>query len=214
MADLADAGAVVLAMDISKEADSIGVRPSDILRQADLPLDLFQRARPTLEPPAFLRLWSALIEAMNSETPGLDLGRAISPEVFSPPIFAASCSPNLVVATERLRRFKPLVGPLVLEPHSTRRGLELTFDALGGVTLADDYIATELVFLVHFARISTRHKIRPIAVEMVNPPIHRAYTDYFKCPLREGPFNRALSCLPIRRCSRCSNPPCRPVSMR
>ncbi|NNJ66651.1 MAG: helix-turn-helix domain-containing protein [Boseongicola sp.] len=173
-------------------ADSIGVRPADILRQADLPEDLFQRERPTLESPAFLRLWAVLTNAMESETPGLDLGRAISPEVFSPPIFAASCSPNLAVAVERLQRFKPLVGPLILEPHNMRGGLELTFDALEGVALPDEYIATELVFLVHFARTATRHDIRPIAVEMVNPPTHPAYADYFHCAVRAGPFNRVV----------------------
>lgn len=173
-------------------ADRLGVRPADILRQADLPEDLFRRDRPTLEAPAFLRLWDALTGVMNSETPGLDLGQAVSPDVFSPPIFAASCSPNLLVATERLQRFKPLVGPLILEPHNTRGGLELTFDAQEGVMLPDEYIATELVFLVHFARISTRHHIRPIAVEMVAPPTHPAYTAYFNCPLREGPFNRVV----------------------
>ena len=173
-------------------ANSIGVRPADILRQADLPEDLFQRERPTLETPAFLRLWDALLDAMNSETPGLVLGRAISPDVFSPPIFAASCSPNLLVAVERLQRFKPLVGPLILEPHNTRGGLEVTFDALEGVTLPVDYIATELVFLVQFARTATRHDIRPIAVEMVHPPTHPAYVDYFHCAVRAGPFNRVV----------------------
>jgi len=173
-------------------ADSLGARPADILRLAELPRDLFNRERPTLGPEAFFRLWAALVEALASETPGLDLGWAISSDVFSPPIFAASCSPNLLVATERLHRFKPLVGPLKLEPHNTRGGLELTFGAEDGVHLPDEFIAMELVFLVHFARISTRHAIRPIAVEMNNPPSHGAYADFFNCAVRDGPFNRVV----------------------
>lgn len=173
-------------------ADRLGVRPADILRHAALPEDLFRRERPTLEHEEFLRLWTVICKEMNSETPGLDLGRAISSDVFNPPLFAASCSPNMVVATERLQRFKPLVGPLILETHSTRGGLEVTFDAESGVRLPDDYIAAELVFLVHFARTATRHDIRPIAVEMVHPPTHPAYGDYFRCHLREGPFNRVV----------------------
>ena len=173
-------------------AASLGVRPADVLRLAGLPEDLFNRERPTLEPDAFFRLWSALVDAMASDTPGLDLGRAVSPEVFSPPIFAASCSHNLAVAAERLARFKPLVGPLILDPHNTNGGLELTFGAEDGVRLPDEFVAMELVFLVHFARQSTRHAIRPIAVEMITPPTHPAYTDYFDCPLRDGPFNRVV----------------------
>lgn len=173
-------------------ADGIGVRPADILRRSGLPEDLFQRERPTLDAPAFSRLWDALMTTMGSETPGLDLGQAFSPEVFSPPIFAASCSPNLLIATERLQRFKPLVGPLILEPHNTRGGLEITIDAEDGVTLPDEYIVMELVFLVHFARISTRHNVRPIAVELIAPPLHPAYSGFFKGPVREGPFNRVV----------------------
>ncbi|CAN0604035.1 unnamed protein product, partial [Ectocarpus sp. 12 AP-2014] len=70
-------------------------RTADVLRRANLPEDLFTRARPTLPTEPFLRLWDALIEVLDTPAPGLVLAQAMSLEHFSPPLFAAFCSPNL-----------------------------------------------------------------------------------------------------------------------
>ncbi|MEK6216407.1 MAG: AraC family transcriptional regulator, partial [Boseongicola sp.] len=130
--------------------------------------------------------------AMDSDAPGLVFGQSISPAAFSPPLFAAFCSPDLSVAAARLAQYKPLIGPLILESHDMVGGLELTFGPEPGVELPDEFIAAELVFLVHLARMAAREDIRPIAVEMRRPPESRAYADFFGHQVRQGPFDRVV----------------------
>lgn len=170
----------------------LGVRPADLLRSAGLAEDMFARDRPTVTPEGFRNLFDALARAIGHEAPGLIVGQAISPEVFSPPLFAAYCCENLAAATRRLSQYKPLIGPLKLESHSMAGGLELTFDAEPGVDLPDEYVAAELVFLVNLARRATRHAVRPVAVEMVRPPRHKGYFEFFGHPVYPGPFNRVV----------------------
>ncbi len=41
--------------------------------------------------------------------------RSVTAEVFSPPIFAALCSANLMQAVQRLAKYKQLVAPMGLD---------------------------------------------------------------------------------------------------
>lgn len=170
----------------------LGLRPAHLLRAAGLPEDLFTRPRPTVSPEGFNRLFDALVNAIDHEAPGLILGQAISPEVFSPPLFAAYCCEDLTAAANRLAQYKPLIGPLKLEAHSMAGGLELTFEAEPGIDLPEEYVAAELVFLVALARRATRYAVRPIAVELVRPPRQKGYAEFFGTPVRPGPFNRVV----------------------
>lgn len=170
----------------------LNVRPADLLRAARLPDDLFTRARPTLETTEFFRLWDALVAALGVPDPGLLIGTAASAETFSPPLFAAFCSTDLSSALSRLKTYKPLIGPLKLDVLDLGIGLEATYGADFGTEIPDEFVATELVFLVHMARLATRHQIRPIAVEMTNPPVVQSYAEFFGLVPREGPFNRLV----------------------
>lgn len=170
----------------------LNLRPADVLRRAELPEDLFSRARPTLQADAFLRLWTTLMDDMGEDAPGLVLARSMSPEVFSPPLFAAYCSPNLTTAVERLALYKPLIGPLRLDVHDTLGGLEITYGVEVAIKLPPELVGAELVFLVNLARMACQKDIRPIAVEMVEAPASNAYEKFFGRPVREGPFNRVV----------------------
>lgn len=168
------------------------IRPADVLRRAELQEDLFSRPRPTLQADGFLRLWTVITDQMAVDAPGLKLAQSMSPQVFSPPLFAAYCSPNLTTAVERLSLYKPLIGPLHLEVHDTAGGLEITFGAEDGIALPAEFIGAELVYLVNLARLASQSDMRPIAVEMVRPPASDAYAKFFGRPVRTGPFNRVV----------------------
>ena len=170
----------------------VGLRSADVLRLADLPEDMFTRERPSLPAERFFRLFQVLADALQTDAPGLALGLAVQPEVFSPPLFAAFCSPDLVSAATRLSQYKPLVGPIRLDVHDMTGGLELTLAGTDGIVFPPEYVAAELVFLVQLARLATRSEIRPIAVEMVSPPSSPAYPRFFGHRLREGPFDRVV----------------------
>ncbi len=57
----------------------------------------------------------------------LAIGRAISFESFEPPLFAATCSPNLNVAARRLAQRKKPIGPmrLAVAQSQTETGLRI-----------------------------------------------------------------------------------------
>ena len=134
----------------------LGVRPADLLRAANLPEDLLSRPRPTLPAGDFARLFETLAAAIGGAAPGLVLGQAMSPEVFSPPLFAAYCSADMETAAGRLAHYKPLIGPLSLYVRMSDQGLDLALGAEPGVDLPSEYAAAELVFLVNLARQATR----------------------------------------------------------
>ncbi len=166
-------------------------RPADLLRMARLPEDLFARHRPVLEPDDYYRFWSTMSEALNSEPSALLLGQTLAQTRFSPPLFAALCSPDLTAALTRLAGYKPLIGPIRLEVHDTMGGLEVTMHA-EDTMLPPEITVAQLVSLVHTARQALEKDIRPIAVELLNPPTHPDYQAYFGRPLRKGPFDRVV----------------------
>jgi hypothetical protein len=76
----------------------LGVSEDEVLRRAQLPLDLFSRKNAILSVEEYFRIWKAIEASLNDPAFPLRLGQMISTEAFSPPIFAALCSPNLNVA--------------------------------------------------------------------------------------------------------------------
>lgn len=171
--------------------ESKGVRTVDLLRRADLPEDLFSRQRPSLPPEPFFRLWDETAKLTGDESPPVALGQALATKVFSPPIFAAFCSPDLLVALNRLSFYKPMVCPMKLDVHETLGGVEASFGSDHFET-PSDFIATELVFLVKLARLATQTNVVPVAVEMVSPPNDPQVRDFFGRKPLKGPFNRVV----------------------
>lgn len=143
----------------------LGVPPADVLRRAGLIDDLFHQPNVRLSPDDYFRLWRGLEEALADPLLPIRVCEAVQAESFSPPLFAALCSPDLLVATERIARYKRLIAPM-------RIAIDRAPDA---VTLAVTWLDTppeppaslvmmELLFLVQLARIGTRAAIRPVAL--------------------------------------------------
>ncbi|MEO0990492.1 MAG: AraC family transcriptional regulator ligand-binding domain-containing protein, partial [Pseudomonadota bacterium] len=147
---------------------------------------------PTLEAEAFFRLWNALTQFMDTPTPGLVIGQSVRAEAFSPPMFAAFCSPNLKVAMERLSLFKPLLGPCRLEVAEDATSFEAVYSHEPGLVLPREYAAMEPVFLTSMARMATRADVRPLAVELIDPPAHNDYSAFFGVSVRRGAANRLV----------------------
>ncbi|MEM7798316.1 MAG: AraC family transcriptional regulator ligand-binding domain-containing protein [Chloroflexota bacterium] len=170
----------------------IGISVQDVLRHANLPLDLLSRRAPMVTADEHYRMWDG-IAAVLSDNPTfpLDFATYSTPETFSPPLFACLCSPNLSVAAKRLSYYKPIVCPV-------RMTVEDSFDQLvvnvGVATECEDLppslIATELVWLVHMPRLATREHLVPLAVHTsVDIPGRSAYEAYLGARLTRSDFN-------------------------
>ena len=170
----------------------LGVSEDEVLRRSELPLDLFSRKNAALSVEEYFRIWKAIEISLDDPAFPLRLGQMISTEAFSPPVFAALCSPNLNVAMERLSRYKQLIGPMTLQVKKGSNATTVSLDCLfTDNPLPESLIATELVFLVQLVRLCTREKIVPLAVSARSKlPNLRDYSEYFGINPTRGKYNR------------------------
>jgi AraC-like DNA-binding protein len=163
--------------------------PANVLRRAGLPDDLLHQPSVRLEPTDYYRLWQSAEEEKGDAYFPLRVCEAVRAESFSPPLFAALCSPNLLVAAQRVAKYKKLIGPMRMEVGEDRDVLTIEFIWLdGALTPPVSLVVMELMFCVTLARIGTREAISPIDVTMMElPSLSAPYDDFLGAHLRRGP---------------------------
>ncbi|MGH1362033.1 MAG: AraC family transcriptional regulator ligand-binding domain-containing protein [Calditrichia bacterium] len=160
----------------------LGINVGTLLRRASLPQNLFTQKNIRLTSQDYFRLWKALEESVNDPLFSLRVGQMISTEEFSPPIFAALCSPNLNIAMQRLSTYKKLIGPIVLDVDIGSQQTVLSIDSLytANWPLPDSYVEAEITFLVHLVRLATREQIQPISIKSPSNNLSGSqFTKYF-----------------------------------
>ncbi|HSH02802.1 MAG TPA: AraC family transcriptional regulator ligand-binding domain-containing protein [Anaerolineae bacterium] len=170
----------------------MNVSSQDVLRYAQLPLDLLSRKSPMITGEEYFRLWDGFVTVLRDyPTFPLDFATSTTPETFSPPIFACFCSPNLNVAAKRLAHYKPLVGPIRLSVHTMNEQTTIKIGSLPQYgALPPSLAAAELVWWVHMPRMATREHLVPLSIHTnVDIPEKKAYEDYFGVRLTKSDFN-------------------------
>lgn len=167
---------------------SVDVRYQDVLRRAGLPEDLLNRADVRVSAEQFFAFARATHDSVSDPLFPVRLAEGLTAESFSPPLFAALCSPNLSVAVARLARFKPLVAPIELDVRDGEDGLTVAFHwletAVGPPPLLSD---TEAHFLVKLARMGTRQEVNAASVTLPTVPGERAAHEAFLgCRIQQG----------------------------
>lgn len=181
-------------LDIGLQAlfKDMNISSQDVLQYAQLPLDLLSRKSPTVTVDEYFRLWNGLAHVLRHEpTFPLRLAQTITPEIFSPPLFACLCSADLNMALKRLAHYKSIVGPLRLDLHQNDQYTSVSFDQLSeAIPLPGSLIACELTFGVQVARIATRERIIPLEVHSsVELPEVEAYHEFFGTAVQRSHFN-------------------------
>ena len=182
----------VLEANWQAHATDIKFSLQDVLRYAQLPSDLFTRNPLMVTADEFFKLWWGLEYAMK-DIPAfpLHIGRSLTPETFSPPIFASLCSRDLISALNRMAKYKPLVGPINLQITQDNDQVKAEFVGVPGYEqLPSTLVVAELVFWVQIARIATRERIVPQAVHITSAlPEKVQYSEYFGTHVIQGKFN-------------------------
>jgi AraC-like DNA-binding protein len=170
----------------------LGVSAADVLRRAGLPDDLLIRQDARLSPAEFHRFWEALDRAVDDPLFPLRLCQAIRSESFSPPLFAALCSPDFVVAAERIATYKALMAPMRLDVQVGRDQLSLELHWLDtDLPPPPSLVITELLFFVSLARTGTRERLCPLRVETsVAVPVAPAYREFLGIAITRGRHHR------------------------
>jgi AraC-like DNA-binding protein len=168
------------------------ISSQDVLRHAQLPLDLFSRKPITITGDEYFRLWDGLAFVTRDDpTFPLKMVQAISPETLSPALFAAFSSDDLNTALHRISKYKPLVGPLRMTVDQSDSQTQIAFTgASQDDSVPENLIVVELAFWVHVARMATREPIIPKSVHMVfEPPEREAHEAFFGASVILSEFN-------------------------
>jgi AraC-like DNA-binding protein len=166
----------------------LGVRPANVLRRAGLPDDLLQRPAVRLPADAYYRFWTSVEAEVDDPLFPIRLCQAIRSESCSPPLFAALCSPNLLIALQRIATYKRLVGPLRIDLAQPRGTLTCDLTWLDApLAPPPSLVLTELLFFVSLARCGTRAPVRPVTVTTTDLPHPLApYEAFLGTRLRRG----------------------------
>ncbi len=153
-----------------------------------MPSDLFNRGHATLTHLEYFNLWDGLDKAAGEREFPLLLAKHLSVESFDPTIFATICSPDLNTALQRLRQYKPLIGPLMLDLSISTSVTKLTMSCYGYKGgLPKSLGLGEIAFFTQLTRIATREHIEPVKITLPEMPKQLDdYEAYFGCSLEEG----------------------------
>ncbi len=169
----------------------LGLSAQDLLRQAQLPLDLFSQKSAALTKEEFYRFWTTLENTLADPLFPLHVGQTPTTESFSPPIFACLCSENLNIGLKRLAQYKPLIGPIQLDITANHKQTSMKISGFEAETPPPpSFIIAELVYFVHIARLAIREEIKPIAVQIsIEVPHKEKYEEYFGTNISQENFN-------------------------
>ncbi len=172
----------------------LGIVPADALRRAGLPDDLLQQPSVRLIPEQYYRLWNS-IEAEFGDSPlAILLCESTRSESFSPPLFASLCSPNMLVAAQRIAQYKALIAPMELHVTEEQDKVVLEFVWLHETPKPPlTFVMMELLFCVTLARLGTRERVCPVDVTTtVLPSPVTEYERFLGTRVRRGTKHRVV----------------------
>ncbi len=164
----------------------------DVLRHAELPLDLFQQQPPMVTGDEIYRIVIAVDELKaNDPTLMLRYMQAMTLDAFSPVTFACLCSPDLNTAARRIAKYKPIVGPARLAVNKTAANTDITIGQQEGYPpLPRILVLYNLLTLLKVTRTATRQHIVPISISVrIDLPAIEQYEAYFGAPIQYGTVN-------------------------
>ena len=166
----------------------MGIDVNAVLTFAKLPADLFKQQDLSLSAAEYFQLWQAIDMAAGNQEVALMFAQSVSAESFDAPIFAALCCQDMNSAVKRLKQYKPLIGPMILDIEQSNEETQLTIScAANELQMPYALCMSEAVFFTQLARIGTREHVVPLRVQMPFEPNQRSlYEEYFGCKIIQG----------------------------
>ncbi|MGN0194781.1 MAG: AraC family transcriptional regulator ligand-binding domain-containing protein [Pseudoramibacter sp.] len=154
-----------------------GMDPAAVLRQAGLPEDILNHKTVTMTEDQYYRFMTAIGESAGDGMIALATGNQI--EAFSPPIFAAWCSPNGRVCIDRLAAYKKLIGPMTWNVAEDEDQVTVTM-APGDpkLTIPSFLAQSDFAFLIGMLRRASQTEIRPVSMTLTEMPADHTLADF------------------------------------
>jgi len=173
---------------LGRKLEQLGLSPGAVLRQARLPVRVFDESKVWITTEELFALYSAIYELSVTPDMGLKLGSEEQIERYDPIAIAALCARTFRDSLDRMARYKRLVCPEEL--RITERGSEcsvqfawLLADKEEPATLIDLCFA----WVVTIGRLGIGRGFKPLRIEFKRPETNRRlYEDHFGCPVKFG----------------------------
>ncbi|MFC4099159.1 helix-turn-helix domain-containing protein [Paenibacillus xanthanilyticus] len=172
----------------------LGIAPSDVARQARLPLDI--DAVPFVTTVQYYAIWQAYTELSGDIAQGIvKLATAFETAQYPPTVLAPYHARDYREALVRMARYKQLCPPesLSIAEEGDRCAIELDWQS-GGLSGPPLLAGITLAFLLELGRRGTGKPLTARLVEFAQPMGDaRALEAYFGCPVRTGASRNRLT---------------------
>jgi AraC-like DNA-binding protein len=180
---------------LAKRLEDLGLPPVAVLRQAGLPMGLFEQGKIWVTTDEMFALYRAISEVSGEPAIGLKLGSERRIERYDPIAIAALYTRSFRDALDRMSRYKRLTCPE--EIRIVERGNECSVQfvwLLAEIAEPPTLIDTCFAWVVEIGRRGIGRRINPLRVEFERPEANRRlFEDHFGCPVEFGaPHNRLL----------------------
>ncbi len=173
---------------LARRLEELGLSPLVVLRQAGLPMGLFNQEKIQLTTEEFFALYRGISEVSRDPRIGLKLGTEDRVERYDPIAIAALYTRSFRDALQRMARYKQLTCPE--EIRLVERGDECTLRFLWlQANHPEPALLIDVCFawIVAIGRRGTGRLVNPKRVEFQRPESHRKlYEAHFKCPVKFG----------------------------
>jgi len=179
---------------LPRKLEELRLSPETVLRQAGLPMGLFNQEKILVSTEEFFALYRGIAEASNDPGFGLKVGTEERIEHYDPIKIAALSARSFRDAVQRLARYKRLTCPE--EIRLVERGNECAVQFVW--LLAHEKEPPLLVdvcfaWIVSIGRRGTRRPVNPKRVELQRASAHRdIYEAHFRCPIKFKANQNAL----------------------
>src|SRR5437588_6608245 len=177
-----------------RRLEELGLSPDAVLRQAGLPMGLFNQEKILVSTDEFFALYRGIAEASNDPAFGLKLGNEDRVERYDPIKIAGLSARSFRDAVERLARYKQLTCPEEIRLVESTNECAIQFVWL----LAHEKEPALLVdvcfaWIVSMAQRGIGRPISPKRVEFQRASVHREiYEAHFHCQVRFKAKQNAL----------------------
>lgn len=170
----------------------ININPIELLKKANLPIDLFNHNTISVNSEQYANLLSSLNELSQIPNLAIILGCFENIETFSPPIFASYCSKNGIMCIERLSAYKKLIGPLQFDITKTSDSISVEIKYIDSVLNKSQFLLdVEMIFIVNLLRNATKCDISPVQVFTSNHSLANEFFNFYK----STPIPSDINCL-------------------
>lgn len=171
---------------LPRRLEELGVSPAAVLRQAGLPMGLFDQARVLVTTEELFALYRGIFEASRDPAIGLKLGTEQRVERYDPIAIAALYTRSFRDALQRLARYKQLTCPEKI--HLVERGDECTVHFEWLLSHEEEpalLVDVCFAWVVGIGRRGTGRLVHPKRVEFERAAEHREmYEAHFACPVK------------------------------